>query len=117
MQLNLFTAKHKSKHIQIKGKLNESQIKTGKLTGKSENRKGKLKVEKANWQGKLKSAKAIWEGKLKAKMANWKKRDTSFLHFYVLYSTLLHLPSLGFHCIGGLNPGLYCDFGIGRQTL
>jgi hypothetical protein len=48
MQLNLFTAKHKSKQIQIKGKLNESQIKTGRLTGKSENRKGKLKVEKAN---------------------------------------------------------------------
>lgn len=48
MQLNLFTPKHKSKHIQIKGKLNESQIKTGRLTGKSENRKGKLKVEKAN---------------------------------------------------------------------
>jgi hypothetical protein len=24
-----------------------------------------------------------------------------FFPFYLLYSTLLHLPTLGFHCVGG----------------
>ncbi len=38
--------------------------------------------------------------------------------FYVLYSTLLHLPPLRFHCIGGCwgRTQDYCDFGIGSQT-
>ncbi len=39
--------------------------------------------------------------------------------FYVLYSTLFHLPPLRFHCVGGCwDPSQdYCDFGIGSQTL
>jgi hypothetical protein len=39
--------------------------------------------------------------------------------FYVLYSTLLHLPPLRFHCVGGCWDRTQdcCDFGIGSQTL
>ncbi len=65
MQLNLFTAKHKSKHIQIKGKLNESQIKTGKLTGKSENRKDKLRGQTESRKGKLTGQTEICKGNLR----------------------------------------------------
>ncbi len=38
---------------------------------------------------------------------------------YVLYSTLLHLPPLGFHCVGGCWDRTQdsCDYGIGCQTL
>ncbi len=38
---------------------------------------------------------------------------------YVLYSTLLHLPPLRFHCVGGCWDRTHdcCDFGIGSQTL
>jgi hypothetical protein len=37
--------------------------------------------------------------------------------FHVLYSTLLHLPPLGFHCAGGCwdQTQDWCDFGIGSQ--
>ncbi len=39
--------------------------------------------------------------------------------FYVLYSTLLNLPPLRFHCVGGCLVRIQncCDFGIGSQTL
>jgi hypothetical protein len=37
-----------------------------------------------------------------------------FLDFSLLYSTLFHLPSLRFHCIGGTQ--VRCDYGIGWQT-
>ncbi len=39
--------------------------------------------------------------------------------FNVLYSTLLHLPPLKFHCVGGYWDRTQdcCDFGIGSQTL
>jgi hypothetical protein len=38
--------------------------------------------------------------------------------FYVLFSTLLHLPPLRFHCVEGCWDRTYCcDFGIGSQTL
>jgi hypothetical protein len=39
--------------------------------------------------------------------------------FYVLYSILLHLPPLRFHCAGGCWDRTQdcCDFGIGWQTL
>ncbi len=39
--------------------------------------------------------------------------------FYVLYSALLHLPALRFHCVGGCWDRIQdcCDFGIGSQTL
>jgi hypothetical protein len=42
-----------------------------------------------------------------------------FFFFYVLYSTLLHLPPLRFHCVGGCWDRTQdcCDFGIGSQTL
>jgi hypothetical protein len=42
-----------------------------------------------------------------------------FLFFYVRYSTLLHLPPLRFHCVGGCwDPTQDCfDFGIYSQTL
>jgi hypothetical protein len=41
-----------------------------------------------------------------------------FGFFCVLYSTLLHLPSLRFHCVGGCWDRIQdcCDFGIGSQT-
>jgi hypothetical protein len=43
--------------------------------------------------------------------------------FYVRYSTLLHMPLLRFHCVGGCWYRIqnycesFCDFGIGSQTL
>ncbi len=39
--------------------------------------------------------------------------------FHVLYSTLLHLPPLRFHCVGGCwdRSQDCCDFGTGSQTL
>ncbi len=42
-----------------------------------------------------------------------------FLFFYVRYSTLLHLPPLRFHCVGGCSDRTQdcCDFGIDSQTL
>ncbi len=48
-----------------------------------------------------------------------KKQGDFFGFFYVLYSTLLHLPLLRFHCVGGCwdrTPDC-CDFFIGSQTL
>jgi hypothetical protein len=41
------------------------------------------------------------------------------LFSYVLYSTLLHLPPLKFHCVGGCCDRTQdcCDIGIGSQTL
>ncbi len=46
-----------------------------------------------------------------------KQRDIN--SYFVLYQTLLHLPPLRFHCVGGCcdRTQNYCDFGIGRQTL
>ncbi len=43
----------------------------------------------------------------------------SFFFKYVLYSTLLHLPPLRFHCVGGCWDRTQdsCDFGIGCQVL
>jgi hypothetical protein len=42
-----------------------------------------------------------------------------FFVMYVLYSTLLHLPPLRFHCVGGCWDRTQdsCDFGIGFQML
>ncbi len=42
-----------------------------------------------------------------------------FFSFYVLYSTMLHLPPLRLHCVGGSWDRTQdcCDFGIGSQTL
>jgi hypothetical protein len=42
-----------------------------------------------------------------------------FIFFCVLYSTLLHLPPLRFHCVGRCWDRTQdsCDFGIGSQTL
>ncbi len=42
-----------------------------------------------------------------------------FFFFYVLHTTLLHLPPLRSHCIGGCWDRTQdcCDFGIGSQTL
>jgi hypothetical protein len=42
-----------------------------------------------------------------------------FFFFYVRYSTLLHLPPLRFHCVGGCWDIIQdcCDFGIDSQTL
>ncbi len=42
-----------------------------------------------------------------------------FIIFYVLYSTLLHLPPLRFHGVGRCWDRTQdcCDFGIGSQTL
>jgi hypothetical protein len=40
--------------------------------------------------------------------------------FYVLYSTLLHLPPLRYSTVSedaGIEPNAYCDFVIGSQTL
>jgi hypothetical protein len=39
--------------------------------------------------------------------------------FYVRYSTLLHLPPLRFHCVGGCRDRTWdsCDYGSGYQTL
>jgi hypothetical protein len=39
--------------------------------------------------------------------------------FYVLYSTLFHLPTLTLHCVGGCWDRTVdnCDFGNGSQTL
>jgi hypothetical protein len=47
---------------------------------------------------------------------NLKKRGFCFS---ILYSTLLHLPPLRFHCIGGCWVRIKdcCDFGIGSQML
>ncbi len=41
------------------------------------------------------------------------------LLFFVLYSTLLHLPPLRFHCVEGCwdRTQEWCNFGIGSQTL
>jgi hypothetical protein len=43
----------------------------------------------------------------------------SFFSFYVRYSTLLYLPPLRFHCVGGCLDRTQgsCDSGIGCQTL
>jgi hypothetical protein len=35
--------------------------------------------------------------------------------FYVGYSTLLHLPPLRFHCVGGSNPKLQCTLQLRGQ--
>ncbi len=42
-----------------------------------------------------------------------------FSFFQVLYSTLLHLPLLRFHCVGACRDRTQncCDFGIDSQTL
>jgi hypothetical protein len=42
-----------------------------------------------------------------------------FFFFNVQYSTLLHLPPLRFHCVGGCWDRTQdsCDYGIGCQTL
>ncbi len=42
-----------------------------------------------------------------------------FWIFDVRYSTLLHLPPLRFHCVGGgcHRTQDYCDFGFDSQTL
>jgi hypothetical protein len=44
---------------------------------------------------------------------------TGGFFFCVLYSTLLHLPPLRFHCVGGCWDRTQdcCDFGIGSQPL
>ncbi len=49
----------------------------------------------------------------------WKKSTRGFFSFYVLYSTLLHLPPLRFHCVRGCwgRTQDCCDFGINSQTL
>jgi hypothetical protein len=42
-----------------------------------------------------------------------------FFTFYVLYPTMLHLPPLRFHCVGGCwdrKTQDCCAFGIGSQT-
>jgi len=41
------------------------------------------------------------------------------ISFFVLYSTLLYLPPLRFHCVGGCWDRTQdsCDYGIGCQTL
>jgi hypothetical protein len=46
-------------------------------------------------------------------------RGIFWIFFYVLYSTLLHLPPLRFRCVGGCWDRTQdcCDFGIGSQTL
>ncbi len=48
-----------------------------------------------------------------------KKDFFGFFIFYVLYSTLIHLPPLRFHCVGGCRNRTQdcCDYGIGCQTL
>ncbi len=50
-----------------------------------------------------------------------KKTGGFFWNFflYVLYSTLLHVPPLRFHCVGGCWDWTQdcCDFGIGSQML
>jgi hypothetical protein len=48
-------------------------------------------------------------------------RGIFWVFFYVgtvLSSTLLHLPPLRFHCVGGYWDGTQycCDFGMGSQT-
>jgi hypothetical protein len=53
-------------------------------------------------------------------LATISKLLNRFLFFLnVLYSTLLHLPPLRFHCVGGCwdRTQDFCDFGIGSQTL
>jgi hypothetical protein len=42
-----------------------------------------------------------------------------FYVFYTIYSTLLHLPPLRIHCVGGCWDRTQdsCDYGIGFQTL
>jgi hypothetical protein len=44
-----------------------------------------------------------------------------FFYFYVRYTTLLHVPPLRFHCVGGCwdrtQDCCECDFGIDSQTL
>ncbi len=46
-------------------------------------------------------------------------RGICWIFFYVLYSTLLHLPPLRFHCVRGCwnRTQDCCDSGIGSQTL
>jgi hypothetical protein len=48
----------------------------------------------------------------------FKQGDFLGSFFYVLYSTLLHLPPLRFHCVGGCWDRTQdcCHFGIGSQT-
>ncbi len=50
---------------------------------------------------------------------NFQQWDFFSFFFYVRYSTLLHLPPLRFHCVGGCWDRTQdcCDFGIGSQTL
>jgi hypothetical protein len=47
------------------------------------------------------------------------RRDFHFYFFRLLYSTLLHLPPLKFHCFGRCWDRTQdcCDFGIGNRTL
>ncbi len=52
-------------------------------------------------------------------MVDLSKQSVFRFFSYVLYSTLLHLPPLRFHCVGGCwdrNQDC-CDFGTGSQTL
>jgi hypothetical protein len=50
---------------------------------------------------------------------NLRKKTRGFFYYDVRYSTLLHLPLLRFHCVGGCQDRTQdcCDFGIGSQTL
>jgi hypothetical protein len=43
----------------------------------------------------------------------------NFFDFFSTLFKLLHLPPLGFHCVGGCWDRIQdsCDFGIGCQTL
>jgi len=43
----------------------------------------------------------------------------AFFSFYVRYSTLLNLPPLRFHCVGGCWDRIQdsCDYGTGCQVL
>jgi hypothetical protein len=47
------------------------------------------------------------------------EREILYGFFYVLYSTLIRLPPLRFHCVGGCwnQTQDRCDFGISSQTL
>jgi hypothetical protein len=60
-----------------------------------------------------------WKSKRNEKETIFLKGE--FFGFYckVRYSTLLHLPPLRFHCVGGCwdRTEDSCDFGIDSQTL
>ncbi len=52
-------------------------------------------------------------------LLNMHMENVDFSLFYVRYSTLLHLPPLRIHCVGGCWDRTQdsCDYGIGYQTL